>query len=77
MHLDRSPGEPTVLARITVPVRLLHGSGSHPSLRDGVGHIAAHVADPRVREIDGAGHFGPHTHPEAIADEVTRFFTAA
>ena len=72
-----SPTDPTVLARVAVPVLLLHGSGSHPWLRDGVEHVAAHVADPRVREIDGAGHFGPYTHPDAVADEVTRFLTAA
>ena len=71
-----SPTEPALLAKITVPVLLLRGSQTAQGdfLSDGLRHVAEYVADARVREIEGAGHFGVAFQPEAIADEVTRFF---
>lgn len=71
------PGDPEVLAGTTVPVLLLHGARSHPMNIRFVRHVADHVADPHVRPIAGAGHYGPHTAPEAVADELVRFFTGA
>jgi pimeloyl-ACP methyl ester carboxylesterase len=72
------PTDPSELARITVPVLLLHGSRS--ALRtwftDGVRHVAHHVADPHVREITGAGHLGPSVQPEPVARELIRFFAS-
>jgi pimeloyl-ACP methyl ester carboxylesterase len=68
------PTDPSVLSRITVPVLLLHGSESRPWFADSIRHIAGHVAEPRIRLIAGAGHFGPHTEPEAVASELIRFF---
>lgn len=71
--------DPSVLAKITVPVLLLHGSRT--ALRnfftDGVRHVADHVANPHVREIAGAGHFAVALAPEPIADELVRFLEAA
>lgn len=46
-------------------------------LHQGLRHIVEHVADARVREIEGAGHFGVAFEPEPIAEEVTRFFKTA
>lgn len=73
------PTDPSVLARITAPVLVLHGVRStlRPWFEAGARHIAEHVADARVRELPGMGHWGPVLEPEAIADEVVRFLAAA
>ena len=72
------PTDPSELATIDVPVLLLHGTRSVPDpwFVDSVRHVAAHVDDARVREIEGAGHLGPALEPEAVADELGRFFAA-
>ena len=74
-----SPTAPSQLARLTVPVLLLHGTRSepHPWITDGVRHVADHVPDVQVREITGAGHIGPVLEPEAVATQLAQFFTAA
>lgn len=71
-----SPTEPSELAKIEMPVLLLHGdrSISDPWFIDGVHHVAEHVADSQVREIDRTGHMGPIHKLEAVADEIIRFF---
>jgi len=69
------PTDPSVLARITMPVLLLRGSESTPWFADSVRHVARHLAAPRLRVIPGAGHFGPYTAPEPVANELLRFFT--
>jgi pimeloyl-ACP methyl ester carboxylesterase len=74
-----SPTDPSLLAKVSAPVLLLHGSQSAGGdfYSEGRRHVAEHVADIRIGEIDGAGHFGVTFEPEAIADEVTRFFETA
>lgn len=70
------PTEPTKLAGTEVPILVLHGARSHPLNMAFVRHVADHAMASQVRAIDGAGHYGPHTEPEAVADELTRFFGA-
>lgn len=65
----------SILTKIKIPVLLLNGTKSHLFFRDSVNYLAKHLADPRVVMITGAGHFGPHTRPEAIVKELKRFFT--
>lgn len=74
-----SATDPSRLGKITVPTLLLHGEDSalHDWFRDGVRHVAEHVADARVRQVVGAGHFGVAIEPEGIANELIRFLTAA
>ncbi len=71
-----SPTDPASLARITAPAWLL--LGSQTALRtwfaDGIRHVADHVRDARVREIEGAGHLGPSLQPGAIAAALLRAF---
>lgn len=76
---EHDPIDPSVLARITVPVVQLHGSPAALGdwARDSVRYVADHVADPHVREIPGAGHLGPYCQPEAVADELVQFFGTA
>lgn len=72
-----SPTAPDTLRRISARVLLLRGPAT--ALRwhaDGVDHVAANVANHRVREIPDAGHAGPLLAPEAVADELIGFFTA-
>lgn len=74
-----SPTDPAVLAKITAPVLLLHGSRS--ALRDfftaGVRHVVEHVPHARVCEIPGSGHWGVTLAPEPIAAELSRFLGPA
>lgn len=78
---SEEPGStnPSVLARITAPVLLLHGSRT--ALQDwftaSVRYVADHVADPHVCEVTGAGHLGPYCEPDAVADELVQFFETA
>lgn len=73
-----SPTDPSELTKISVPVLLLQGTRSMPDpwMNDSAHHVAEHVADIHVREIADAGHLGPVLEPEAVADELGRFFTA-
>lgn len=71
-----SPTGAAELATIAAPVLLLHGERSDPWFINGIHHVAEHVTDSHVREIDGTGHMGPIHTPEAVADEVTRFLAA-
>ena len=66
---------PQELGKITMPVLLLHGDHTSQWFSDSVKHVAEHVPDSTVRQIPGAAHFGPYTHPRAVTDELGRFFT--
>jgi pimeloyl-ACP methyl ester carboxylesterase len=68
------PTSPSELEKITVPVLLLHGDRSSRWFGDSVKHVARHVPEAIVRQIPGAAHFGPYTHPRAVADELIEFF---
>ncbi|WP_436345599.1 alpha/beta fold hydrolase [Natronorubrum sp. FCH18a] len=73
-----SPTDPSELTKISVPVLLLQGTRSMPDpwFIDSAHHVTEYVADIHVREIAGAGHLGPVLKPEAVADELGRFFAA-
>lgn len=72
---EPGPTDPSVLAAITVPVLVLHGSRlTLDWYRDGIRHVAAHVADAEAREIAGAAHFAPWLRPQPVVDELVRFF---
>ncbi|WP_440771318.1 alpha/beta fold hydrolase [Natronorubrum sp. DTA28] len=73
-----NPTDPSTLAEISAPFLLLHGTRSIPDpwFIDGVNYIEEHAAPTQVREVDGTGHMGPIHEPEAVADEVGRFFAA-
>jgi pimeloyl-ACP methyl ester carboxylesterase len=71
---EPGPTSPEALASVDVPVLLLKGSASRRWFADSVRHVAAHVMEMRTAEVTDAGHFGPHTHPEAVAEELIHFF---
>lgn len=74
-----SPTDPTILAKITAPVLLLHGARSalHDFFADGVRHVADHAPHTQVRELPASGHFGVTFAPEPIAHELLKFFGPA
>lgn len=53
-------------AVITCPVTLVSGSRSPEMAQTLVKHLAQHLRNVRHREIKGAGHMSPYTHPEAV-----------
>lgn len=69
------PDDPAVLGAIAAPVLVLHGSVTTPFNAVSARHVADHVADARTREVPGAGHAAPLTHPEALATALTEFFS--
>jgi pimeloyl-ACP methyl ester carboxylesterase len=70
-------GDPAVLGAISAPVLVLHGSDTKPFFTASARHVADHVPNARVHEIPGAGHAAPLTHPEALAEALTKFFSPA
>jgi len=72
-----SPDDPAVLGAISTPLLVLQGSDTKPFLTRNVQHVADHVPNATVREIPGAGHAGNLTHPEALAEALTGFFSPA
>jgi pimeloyl-ACP methyl ester carboxylesterase len=69
--------DPAVLGAISAPVLVVHGSDTKPYATAAARHVVQHVPNARIREIPGAGHASPLTHPEALADALTEFFSPA
>jgi pimeloyl-ACP methyl ester carboxylesterase len=69
--------DPAVLGAISAPVLLLLGSDTKPFFTASARHVADHAPNARVRKIPGAGHAAPLTHPEALAEALTEFFSPA
>ena len=72
-----SADDPVVLGAISAPLLLLHGSDTKRIFTASVRFAAEHVPDATLREIPGAGHAAPLTHPEALAEALTDFFSPA
>lgn len=72
---DPGPTHPSVLRRIGVPALLVHGSATAlPWFTASVGHVASHLRQAEVRQLPGAGHLGPITDPEQVAEWLLHFF---
>ena len=72
-----SPDDPAVLGAISTPVLVLHGSDTRPWFMASARYVADHVPNARIREIPGAGHAAPLTHPKALAEALIEFFSQA
>lgn len=68
--------DPSVLARLAIPVLLVWGTETTPFARTVVQLLAEQLPDAQVREVEGVGHFAPLLAPEPVADELSRFFSA-
>ncbi len=55
---------------IGVPVVAMHGTEGAPHHLRSTEHLAAVLADCRRVDVEGARHFGPNTHPDAVAAEI-------
>ena len=67
------PDDPAVLGAISAPTLVLHGSETTPFGVFSARHVAGFVPDARVREIPGAGHAAPLSHPEPLAEALVEF----
>ena len=70
------PVDLPALANIRVPLALLQGSRSGDHFKQATRLVHEHVPHSRVIEVEGAGHLGPVTHPNAVADELAHLFLA-
>ncbi len=70
------PTDPAVLSAISSPVLLLRGTRSRPWFRDSVTHVAEHLPEVAVEDVEGAAHFGPHLHAPDVAERMAAFFAA-
>lgn len=59
--------------RITVPVLVLRGEHGQEHHRLGTDALGAMLPEAEVDTVPGARHFGPNTHPEAVADRIRVF----
>lgn len=71
------PDDPAVLSAISAPVQVLYGADTKPFMVTSARHVAHHIPNARTQEISGAGHIGPLTHPETVAEALTEFFAPA
>jgi pimeloyl-ACP methyl ester carboxylesterase len=69
--------DPDVLGAIQAPVVVLLGSDTKPYFTASARHVADHIPNARIQQIPGIGHAAPLTHPEALAEALTEFFSPA
>jgi pimeloyl-ACP methyl ester carboxylesterase len=77
MESEDPAADPAVLGAIQAPVLVLLGSDTRPFFTASARHVTDHVPNARVHEIPGAAHASPLTHPEALAEALTEFFSRA
>jgi pimeloyl-ACP methyl ester carboxylesterase len=68
------PVDLPALAGISAPLALFQGSRSAAQFRQAVRLVQERVPHSRVIEVEGAGHLGPLTHSNAVADELVNLF---
>lgn len=68
--------DPAALRAISAPVLVLLGSDTKRLFTAAAQVVTDRVPDARLRKIPGAGHAAPLTHPEALAETLTEFFSS-
>ena len=63
-----------MLDRLAMPALLMQGTRSGAHFRDTVHRLAELLPRSRVVDIDSAGHLGPITHAQTVAEELISFF---
>jgi len=66
-----------MLGTISVPVLVVKGSDTRPFFADSARFVVDHAPKANLQEIPDAGHAAALTHPEALAEAITRFFLTA
>jgi pimeloyl-ACP methyl ester carboxylesterase len=69
--------DPAVLGAISAPVLVLLGSDTKRLFAAAAQAVTDRIPNARIRDIPGAGHAAPLTHPEALAGALTEFFAPA
>jgi pimeloyl-ACP methyl ester carboxylesterase len=67
--------DPATFGAISAPVLVLHGSNTKAYFTRSAQYVSDHVPNARIHEIPGAGHAALLTHPEALAQALTEFFS--
>lgn len=62
------------LEALTMPVRLLRGTSSHPVMTPVLEGLAAHLPNARIEVIEGAGHMLPLSHAAETAAVLRQLF---
>lgn len=75
-HQGPTVDDPSVLASISTPVLVLHGAATKPFWVRSAQHVAAHVPVSTIQSITNVGHAGPITHPAALAEALSKFFSS-
>ena len=57
------PSDPSLLAKIDVPVLLLEGSATKTWFKDSVRYMNHYLPDSVIRQVAGAAHFGAYLKP--------------
>lgn len=70
------PFEDALLAKLSMPVLVLHGERSRIEFKHAARDLSERLAYGRLTEIAGAGHVGPLTAPEPVAHELVGFFSS-
>ncbi|MEM6742500.1 MAG: alpha/beta fold hydrolase [Pseudomonadota bacterium] len=65
------------IARIAAPAMLIQGETTDPKAKAALDEIEACLPRSRRRQIAGAGHLSPVTHPQAVLTELQSFFAQA
>jgi pimeloyl-ACP methyl ester carboxylesterase len=73
------PTDPATLGQVGAPVLLLRGEQTLLSIFFAAveGYLTQHVADARVRQLPGVGHFAPVVAPESVAGALVSFLDPA
>jgi pimeloyl-ACP methyl ester carboxylesterase len=71
---EHAPWDP---AHISVPAVSMRGSDGRSHHRRSSDHLHAVLADCPIVTIEGARHFGPNTHPDAVAAVLTDLVSRA
>lgn len=72
----RTADHPEVLRGVSAPVLVLQGSATKPLAVTSGRHVIDHVENGWIEEIPRAGHAAPLTHPAAVAEALTDFFSS-
>jgi pimeloyl-ACP methyl ester carboxylesterase len=65
--------EPWSTDRIDVPVLAMCGEASKPHHQRATEALSEVLRDCRSEQIPGAGHFGPYSHPDLVAERLVDF----
>jgi pimeloyl-ACP methyl ester carboxylesterase len=68
------PFDTVPIEKLTMPVLLIQGSRTAKHFKDAVRHLSGRLDDCRVIEVQDVAHLGHVTAPNAIAQELVRYF---